>query len=137
MSWMRAAECGGMALEESDDIFFPGLGAKPNKCKAFCNFCPVQINCLDFAIDGDYEGFWAGTTYEERKQMRKFRKNVRKKLAVEEFLPVIEFDSKGAKYAEQPEFIDDWLDTYEPNDATIAAWDTALQDENIKAKVFG
>lgn len=137
MTWMRDSACGGMSVGESEDIFFPGLGAKPNRCRKFCASCPVQLNCLDFAIDGDYEGFWAGTTYEERKQMRKFRNGIRKKLAVEEFLPSIEFDSKGEKYVEQPEFVDDWLDTYEPNDATIAAWEDALQREDIKAKVFG
>lgn len=137
MAWMRAAECGGMAVEESEDIFFPGLGAKPNKCKKFCGDCVVQLSCLDYAIDGGYEGFWAGTTYEERKEMRKFRNSVRAKIVVEDFLPPVGIDSKGVEYVEQVEFVDDWLDTYNPTDATIAAWDAALQTEEVAAKVFG
>lgn len=137
MDWMRASQCGGMSVEESDDIFFPGVGAKPNRCREFCYGCPVQSNCLDYAIDGNYEGFWAGTTYEERKKMRRFRTSIRAKVAIEEFIAPVGIDSKGNEYVEQVEFVDDWLDTYEPTDATIEAWENALQQEEVKIKVFG
>jgi len=37
--------------------------------KQICKGCPVQQNCLAWAIDNETYGVWGGTTPEEREQM--------------------------------------------------------------------
>jgi hypothetical protein len=39
--------------------------------KKFCSTCPVQSDCLDYAMRHDVQGVWGGTAYAERKQRRK------------------------------------------------------------------
>lgn len=41
------------------------------EAKAICMRCPVQVECLDYAFQGDMWGIWGGTTRVERDKMRK------------------------------------------------------------------
>jgi hypothetical protein len=68
--------CATLTIKESDDLFFPGPGGKVNKARNFCSECPVKASCLLEAIDCDLDGFFAGTTKDERKEMARFRAGV-------------------------------------------------------------
>lgn len=54
------------------DWFFDDLevnGAREQK--KFCSDCPVNKKCLEYAMKVDVRGVWGGTTYKERKALRK------------------------------------------------------------------
>ena len=58
--------------------FIEGLrGSYQNEVmlKRICKGCPVQDQCLDYALKNAVIGYWAGTTEQIRKRMRK-RKNI-------------------------------------------------------------
>lgn len=72
--WQRLAACRGV---EDPEIFFPTRGSGPpsreyrralNGIRAlFCDDCPVQGECLDYAIKLDNRfGIWAGKGEDER-----------------------------------------------------------------------
>jgi WhiB family redox-sensing transcriptional regulator len=59
------------------DIFFP-VGytgpaiAQAELAKSFCHRCPVEQECLDWALDTGVEfGVWGGTTEQERAATRR------------------------------------------------------------------
>lgn len=74
--WRAESKCQRLSPQQSDSLFFTGRGGKVNKAEAFCNSCPVVGLCLNYAIENDLEGFWAGTTQNERRAMAPF-KNIR------------------------------------------------------------
>lgn len=74
--WSNQAACKKLSMQESDKIFFVGKGGKRTKAEKVCSGCPVQRRCLLEAITYDLEGFWAGTTQKERRQMKVFQGNV-------------------------------------------------------------
>lgn len=58
------------------EIFFPssfmGLqGADKRLLVDMCNSCPSREPCLMWAVRHEAEGWWAGTTPNERKRMRR------------------------------------------------------------------
>lgn len=56
------------------ELFFPetsGVYQKTVEAKALCNTCPISMQCLAEAMTNDYEGIWGGTTYSERRRMRR------------------------------------------------------------------
>ncbi|REE97003.1 WhiB family transcriptional regulator [Thermomonospora umbrina] len=60
------------------DLFYPINYARPvmarqvEAAKAICAHCPVQADCLDWALRaGEPEGIWGGTTPEERRHLRR------------------------------------------------------------------
>ena len=64
--WQFQAMC---SLENSE-IFFSGLASRVAKAKAICSACPVQKQCLDFAISNNIEeGIFGGLTPNERKSL--------------------------------------------------------------------
>lgn len=65
-------KCVSLTFQQVDALFFPGRGGKVNKARAFCGTCPVRDICLKKAISLNLEGFFAGTTKEERDGMRDF-----------------------------------------------------------------
>jgi WhiB family redox-sensing transcriptional regulator len=72
--WESRAHCLGMGLGEHPKIdFFPiGTGkefkAKVMDAKAVCRRCPVQIQCLEYALRTDRrDGIWGGMTENERR----------------------------------------------------------------------
>jgi WhiB family redox-sensing transcriptional regulator len=72
MNWREDAACG----DADPDLFFP-IGATGNalrqidEAKRICRFCPVQIQCLAWALEnGVTDGVWGGATEDERRAIR-------------------------------------------------------------------
>jgi WhiB family redox-sensing transcriptional regulator len=72
MNWREDAACG----DADPDLFFP-IGTTGNalrqidEAKRICRFCPVQIQCLAWALEnGVTDGVWGGATEDERRAIR-------------------------------------------------------------------
>jgi WhiB family redox-sensing transcriptional regulator len=64
----------GKCREADADIFFPERGASTRKAKAVCRRCPVQEECLEYAVNnGEKFGIWGGLSERERRAIRKKR----------------------------------------------------------------
>ncbi|MEE1820185.1 WhiB family transcriptional regulator [Streptomyces sp. NPDC004288] len=60
----------------ADDLFVEG--AAQNRAKALCTGCPVQAECLAYALDHRVEhGVWGGMTERERRGLLRRRPTVR------------------------------------------------------------
>jgi WhiB family redox-sensing transcriptional regulator len=71
-SWREQAACRGAAQE----VFFPSRPGKAivdvEDAKRVCATCPVQPQCLEFALLTRQDfGVWGGTTEQERRVLRK------------------------------------------------------------------
>jgi hypothetical protein len=76
-AWRVRAKCSGLSVIESEELFFPLKGRSIKKAKEFCNNgCKVVEQCLNFALENDARGIWAGLTYKERKAIQDFRKEL-------------------------------------------------------------
>lgn len=65
--WMGHALC----REVDTDLFFPEHGGNPRQAVRVCRECPVQEDCLSYALSiGPVHGVWGGTTETERRRMR-------------------------------------------------------------------
>lgn len=56
------------------DRFFPGDGgwSKANRgALQECQRCPLIDRCLDYALQHDVRGIWGGTTYSQRRVLRR------------------------------------------------------------------
>jgi len=59
-----------MCRVEDSNIFFSECDSKVARAKAICSTCPVQKQCLDFAISNNEEaGIFGGLTPNERKSL--------------------------------------------------------------------
>lgn len=65
------------ACRSSDPVLFFPVGStgvaleEIRAAVALCQTCPVQQQCLDFALDTNQEfGIWGGTSEEERRRLR-------------------------------------------------------------------
>jgi WhiB family redox-sensing transcriptional regulator len=71
--WTEQAAC----AEEDPELFFPvssqGPGAaQTQRAKEVCARCPVQAQCLRWALDTDQmTGIWGGTSEKERVAIRR------------------------------------------------------------------
>lgn len=63
--WMAEAACRDLPTE----WFFPPNGVMPVKAKNVCFGCPVNAECWEAGKDELY-GVWAGTSVEERRDIR-------------------------------------------------------------------
>ena len=67
---MADGECVGL----DPDLWFPGKGhggPHNGEARAACRRCPVQVQCLNYALDnGEKYGMWGGATEKERRGMR-------------------------------------------------------------------
>jgi WhiB family redox-sensing transcriptional regulator len=62
--WHSLALC----AQTDSEAFFPEKGASAKPAKRICAECPVQTQCLDWALDrGERYGIWGGTTHNERR----------------------------------------------------------------------
>lgn len=60
--WMDEALCAG----NDPELWFPE-GRSPGPAKGICEWCPVQADCLDYALRHRIiDGIWGGTTRTER-----------------------------------------------------------------------
>lgn len=58
------AACKDLSLAESEIVFFH---SRPSYAKKiYCDTCPVKAECLQWALDTDAYGTWAGTGRKER-----------------------------------------------------------------------
>lgn len=71
--WRTKSRCSKLSSQQADKLFFPGRGGSNKKAEAFCSGCPVVGICLEYAIENDLEGFYAGTTKSQRRIMATFR----------------------------------------------------------------
>lgn len=80
-NWRQAAAC----LDEDPDLFFPVGNTGPAllqvaEAKAVCNRCPVQQQCLEWAMEqGQDSGVWGGLGEDERRALK--RRNARRRSA--------------------------------------------------------
>ena len=72
-SWRKAASC----RDTDPDLFFPVGTTGPalaqiESARAVCRKCPVQAECLEFALSTNQDsGIWGGTSEEERRKLRR------------------------------------------------------------------
>lgn len=72
--WKDNANCAGIDTEE----FFqdgPGNQYDP-RLLTICNNCYVRRDCLNYAIENNEEGYWAGTTPRTRQRIRSGRQKL-------------------------------------------------------------
>lgn len=66
--WRDRAACLGI----DPDVMVPDRGSPTAPAKAVCARCPVAGPCLDEALaDPWLLGVWGGTSFDERRQLRK------------------------------------------------------------------
>lgn len=76
--WMTQAACRGLPTElfisagdEDDEPWEP-----PAAVQAICYGCPVRPECLAFAIRHETRGTWGGTSFDQRRQLRRVRQRL-------------------------------------------------------------
>lgn len=76
--WMDNASCG-----DTHHNWFPAVKTGPLSVedrehlatlRGICAACPVQDHCLDHALEHYEAGVWAGTTEDQRKELRRARR---------------------------------------------------------------
>jgi WhiB family redox-sensing transcriptional regulator len=71
--WRSEALC----RDTDPELFFPigttgGALVQIEHARAVCRQCPVQTDCLDFALSTNQDsGIWGGTSEEERRILRR------------------------------------------------------------------
>ena len=71
---MERGLCRGM----DTNVFFPqnGHNLLTRPAKETCNRCPVQLECLEYALDKNIDhGTWGGVSENERRRIRRARKS--------------------------------------------------------------
>ena len=68
-SWAEQAACKG----RTEEFFLYGPGQVPRKLKRLCESCPVNEDCLSYALEHNPYGIWAGTSWLERSRMNRKR----------------------------------------------------------------
>lgn len=73
-SWMLHAMC----VSADPDVFFPERGVVPDEARRICAVCPVQQECLAFAMDAERgvlkshrSGVWGGLSPAERHELER------------------------------------------------------------------
>lgn len=72
-SWRRDAVC----RDTDPELFFPvGTTGQAllqiDQAKRVCGECPVQADCLQYALDTNQDaGIWGGTSEDERRSLRR------------------------------------------------------------------
>ena len=71
--WRTQAIC----RDTDPDLFFP-IGTtgqalvQIDRAKQVCGECPVQVDCLEYALETNQDsGIWGGTSEEERRHLRR------------------------------------------------------------------
>lgn len=64
--WMDEALCAQVGWQ----MFFPSKGQPAAPAKRVCQMCPVQVECLQFALDHAVaHGIWGGTSEADRRRL--------------------------------------------------------------------
>lgn len=73
-SWQRRSACKGI----DPIIFYPASDEDAAAAKAVCDMCPVQLDCLEYAIASrEHDGVWGGHTERERQRIIRRRRRIR------------------------------------------------------------
>ena len=68
--WTERAACANLQTKR----FFPSESESSAEAVAVCRQCPVQSDCLQYALTrGIKDGVWGGTTERERMRMLRIR----------------------------------------------------------------
>jgi transcription factor WhiB/A2L zinc ribbon protein len=74
--WQSLAECSGT----NPEVFFP-VTESPATLEVvqerYCSRCPVQTNCLNFALINGDSGYWGGTDSAQRRAMSRTRRRAK------------------------------------------------------------
>lgn len=66
--WAAFAVC----RDRDPDSFFPATAQGERDAMRVCNGCPVQIDCLEFAMEARIRfGVWGGMTEKQRQLLRR------------------------------------------------------------------
>jgi WhiB family redox-sensing transcriptional regulator len=74
---VEQADCRDMTKVPDTNIFFPRVDYYDavDKAKVVCDQCPVEVDCLEFAItNNENYGIWGGKTELERKRIARERR---------------------------------------------------------------
>jgi hypothetical protein len=67
--WYDQANCIG---SDTESFFGETRGATYSpEVKKICNSCTVQNDCLNFAVKYRVQGYWAGTTEQQRRRLKR------------------------------------------------------------------
>jgi hypothetical protein len=75
---------GSQACKANPEGWFPPRGDNraTRVAKRACGHCPFARPCLDYALaDPQLYGVWGGTTYDDRKEIRREQANARRRAA--------------------------------------------------------
>lgn len=64
----------GPCRDLDPELFFPGESledARAQELLPLCTGCPVNTECLEFALSRDEYGIWAATTRVQRRRLRR------------------------------------------------------------------
>jgi WhiB family transcriptional regulator, redox-sensing transcriptional regulator len=71
-AWQARGLCAELPTSEADRLFFPERGQSSKAARALCSECPVQAECLEYALERrEAFGVWGGTTERDRRKIRK------------------------------------------------------------------
>jgi WhiB family transcriptional regulator, redox-sensing transcriptional regulator len=60
----------GLCRHHDPDLFFSDNEADIDAAKAICWRCPVRVECLSLAIEGNMSGVWGATTHVQRMRLK-------------------------------------------------------------------
>lgn len=67
-SWMLDALCS----QVDPELFFPDKGGNPRPAIEICRRCPVQVECLEYALRNHMGyGIWGGLTSHQRRDIKR------------------------------------------------------------------
>lgn len=52
-------------------LWFPATGEDPGPARRICHTCPLIAACQTYALAHDVHGVWGGTTYQQRRDLRR------------------------------------------------------------------
>jgi len=63
---------GGVCAQVDPELWFPEKGGSTREAKALCTGCPVQVQCLAYALANDERfGVWGGASERDRRRMKR------------------------------------------------------------------
>ena len=95
LDWRVQSKCRELTVEQHEKLFFPKAGRSIEKARRYCKTCPVIDECLEFAINNDCWGIWAGTNQKERRGMKDFKQLASQ--ASSALAPVIQLHKRGKR----------------------------------------
>lgn len=73
-SWRYRAACKNLPPKRMEDFFMPGNSVEGTRALRICAGCPVQSECLEYALDKpEDDGIWGGKTIEQRRRILRSR----------------------------------------------------------------